>query len=159
MSVSLAFAIYSFCLPASMFLFWGGRCSGAGVRKLLEVTRSFLASNTHCCASSLLPLILQAGKDRNSPGRPVCVHAQSLQSCPTQRDLWTAAHQAPPSMGFSRQEHWSGVPSPSSHSPAWKSPPASGASIPSAVIVINIRPRRKYSRNTQCLVTKTIYLT
>ena len=26
---------------------------------------------------------------------------------------WTAAHQAPPSMGFSRQEPWSGVPSPS----------------------------------------------
>ena len=27
--------------------------------------------------------------------------------------LWTVAHQAPPSMGFSRQEHWSGLPSPS----------------------------------------------
>ena len=26
---------------------------------------------------------------------------------------WTAAHQALPPMGFSRQEHWSGVPSPS----------------------------------------------
>ena len=26
--------------------------------------------------------------------------------------LWTAAHQAPPSMGFSRQEYWSGVPLP-----------------------------------------------
>ena len=25
----------------------------------------------------------------------------------------TAAHQAPPSLGFSRQEHWSGVPFPS----------------------------------------------
>ena len=25
---------------------------------------------------------------------------------------WTAAHQAPPSTGFSRQEYWSGVPSP-----------------------------------------------
>ena len=25
---------------------------------------------------------------------------------------WTAAYQAPPSMGFSRQEHWSGVPLP-----------------------------------------------
>ena len=25
---------------------------------------------------------------------------------------WTAAHQAPPSMGFSRQEYWSGVPLP-----------------------------------------------
>ena len=29
---------------------------------------------------------------------------------------WTAAHQAPPSMGFSRQEYWSGVPLPS---PKW----------------------------------------
>ena len=27
---------------------------------------------------------------------------------------WTAAHQAPPSMGFSRQEYWSGVPLPPS---------------------------------------------
>ena len=26
---------------------------------------------------------------------------------------WTAAHQAPPSMGFSRREYWSGVPLPS----------------------------------------------
>ena len=26
---------------------------------------------------------------------------------------WTVAHQAPPSMGFSRQEYWSGVPLPS----------------------------------------------
>ena len=26
---------------------------------------------------------------------------------------WTAAYPAPPSMGFSRQEYWNGVPSPS----------------------------------------------
>ena len=26
---------------------------------------------------------------------------------------WTAAYQVPPSMGFTRQEHWSGVPLPS----------------------------------------------
>ena len=26
---------------------------------------------------------------------------------------WTVAHQAPPSMGFSREEYWSGVPLPS----------------------------------------------
>ena len=31
---------------------------------------------------------------------------------------WTAAYQAPPSMGFSRQEYWSGVPLPS---PTYKS--------------------------------------
>ena len=28
---------------------------------------------------------------------------------------WTTAYQAPPSMGFSRQEYWSGVPLPSSN--------------------------------------------
>ena len=27
--------------------------------------------------------------------------------------LWTVAHQAPPSMGFCRQEYWSGLPLPS----------------------------------------------
>ena len=31
--------------------------------------------------------------------------------------LWTAAYQAPLSMGFYRQEYWSGVPSPSPKSP------------------------------------------
>ena len=40
---------------------------------------------------------------------------------------WTAAHQAPPSMGFSRQEYWSGVPLPSPISDKWthllQSPP------------------------------------
>ena len=30
---------------------------------------------------------------------------------------WTAAYQAPPSTGFSRQEYWSGVPSPSPRVP------------------------------------------
>ena len=35
------------------------------------------------------------------------------QSCPTLATPWTAAYQAPPSMGFSMQEYWSGVPLPS----------------------------------------------
>ena len=35
------------------------------------------------------------------------------QSCPTLATPWTTAYQAPPSMGFSRQEYWSGVPLPS----------------------------------------------
>ena len=44
--------------------------------------------------------------------------------------LWTVAHQAPPTMGFSRQEYWSGLPFPSPQglsnpgiepwSPAWQ---------------------------------------
>ena len=39
--------------------------------------------------------------------------AKSLQSCLTLCNPETAAHQAPPSLGFSRQEHWSGLPFPS----------------------------------------------
>ena len=38
--------------------------------------------------------------------------SEVAQSCPTPSDPWTAAHQAPPSMGFSRQEYWSGLPKP-----------------------------------------------
>ena len=38
--------------------------------------------------------------------------AGPLQSCPTLGATpQMAAHQAPPSLGFSRQEHWSGLPS------------------------------------------------
>ena len=42
-----------------------------------------------------------------------------VRLCATQ---WTAAHQAPPSLGFSRQEHWSGLPfpSPMHESEKWK---------------------------------------
>ena len=35
------------------------------------------------------------------------------KSCPTLATPWTAAYQAPPSMGFFRQEYWSGLPLPS----------------------------------------------
>ena len=35
------------------------------------------------------------------------------KSCPTLATPWTVACQAPPSMGFSRQEYWSGLPFPS----------------------------------------------
>ena len=39
--------------------------------------------------------------------------AKSLRRVRLLATPWTAAHQAPLSMGFSRQEHWSGVPLPS----------------------------------------------
>ena len=45
----------------------------------------------------------------------LCIAAQS---CQTVCDPWTVAHQAPLSMGFSRQEYWSG----------WPRPPAVGGS-------------------------------
>ena len=39
--------------------------------------------------------------------------AKSLQSCPTLCDPIDGSHQAPPSLGFSRQEHRIGLPFPS----------------------------------------------
>ena len=36
--------------------------------------------------------------------------SEVAQSCPTLSDPMTAAYRAPPSMGFSRQEYWSGLP-------------------------------------------------
>ena len=46
-------------------------------------------------------------------------HFSHVQLCATP---WTAAHQAPSSLGFSRQEHWSGLPfpSPMHESEKWK---------------------------------------
>ena len=41
------------------------------------------------------------------------VKVKSLSRVQLLETPWTAAYQAPPSMGFSRQEYWSGVPLPS----------------------------------------------
>ena len=44
---------------------------------------------------------------------PPAVESEVAQLCLTLCDPWTVAHQAPLSMGFSRQEYWSGLPFPS----------------------------------------------
>ena len=41
------------------------------------------------------------------------MHAKSLSCVQLFATRWTVAHQAPPSMGFSRQEYWDGLPFPS----------------------------------------------
>ena len=41
------------------------------------------------------------------------VKVKSLSHVQLPATPWTAAHQAPPSLGFSRQDHWSGWPLPS----------------------------------------------
>ena len=42
-----------------------------------------------------------------------CVHAKSLQQCPTLCDLKDGSPPGPLSTGFSRQEYWNGLPFPS----------------------------------------------
>ena len=58
----------------------------------------------------------------DSPGKNTWVGCHFLLQCMKVKSLshvqlfatpWTAAYQAPPSMGFSRQEYWSGLPLPS----------------------------------------------
>ena len=71
---------------------------------------------------------------------------------------WTAAYQAPPSTGFSRQEYWSGVPLPSPNNTlAWPSPILKKLSVSPK---INHQPMwKKRSRNykdTFCLLIKIL---
>ena len=49
----------------------------------------------------------------NYSTRHAAAIAKSLQSCPTLCGPIDAAHQAPPSLGFPRQQHWGGLPFPS----------------------------------------------
>ena len=49
-----------------------------------------------------------------------CVKVKSLSHVRLLATPWTAAHQTPPSTGFSRQEYWSGVPLPSPLPGTWK---------------------------------------
>ena len=53
--------------------------------------------------------------------------SEVAQSCPTRATPWTADYQAPPSMGFSRQKYWSGVPLPS---PAGRAGPGTNEGQP-----------------------------
>ena len=51
--------------------------------------------------------------------------SEVAEPCPTLATPWTAAYQAPLSMGFSRQKYWNGVPLPSpvdcvDHHKLWK---------------------------------------
>ena len=57
--------------------------------------------------------VLQWGAVSFSNAEKWKVKVKSLSRVRLLATPWTAAHQAPPSMGLSRQEYWSGVPLPS----------------------------------------------
>ena len=60
---------------------------------------------------------------------------KSLSTVRLSATPWTAAHQAPPSMGFSRKEYWSGVPLLSPEMVLLTSDTALLTSVPSYVIL------------------------
>ena len=64
---------------------------------------------------------------------------------------WTAAYQAPPSMGFSRQEYWSGVPLPSPMAALQNVYPLGGAGhvVKLTVTRTSFLPGQSWSREKQ----------
>ena len=77
-----------------------------------------LASGSCCCSFK------EGGRHPlRSPGqRSAAAAAKSLQSCPTLCDPRDGSPPGSPSLGFSRQDHWSGLPFPSPvhESEKWK---------------------------------------
>ena len=74
----------------------------------------------------------------------VCVYVLVARSCLSLVTVWTVAHQAPLSMGFSRQEYWSGLPIPTSGDlPHPGIEPSSLASPPLAGGFFSIVPQGK----------------
>ena len=75
----------------------------------LVVTWKWVATNNLCLQASIINMLCYA----------MLSHFSHVRLCATPE---TAVHQAPPPLGFSRQEHWSGLPFPSPvhESEKWK---------------------------------------
>ena len=82
------------CKPTPVFLLENPRDGGAWWAAVYGVTQS------------------QTQLKRLSSSSSTCVSPQSLQSCLTLCDPMDCSLQAPLPLGFSRQEYWSGLPSP-----------------------------------------------
>ena len=74
------------------------------------------------------------------PTEPQFSSVQSLSCVQLFATPWAAAYQATPSMGFSRQEYWSGVPLPSLHQPLHTSIPSFHAPLSSPVTEVSLSP-------------------
>ena len=70
--------------------------------------------------------------------------SEVAQSCPTLCDPWTVAHQAPLSMGYSRQEYWS-----ESSFPSPGTEPESPASLALQVDSLPLTPKAILITHTQ----------
>ena len=118
---------YSDSFPA---LFWGSDVTmRAKMPKSYDKPAAAAAKSLQSCPTLCDPI------DSSPPGSPVPgilqartlewvvisfsnawkwkVKGKSLSCVRPSATLWTAAYQTPPSMGFSRQEYWSGMPLPS----------------------------------------------
>ena len=73
---------------------------------------------SECCLCRDLGLRFSQDSPRSFSSCLLCISFTAVWACVLSRQvrllvtLWTIAHQAPLSMGFSRQEYWSGLPCP-----------------------------------------------
>ena len=109
------------------------RCSGSCIAPATIKDLHAAAKTRCCCCCSVASVVSDSVRPHrrqptrlccpwDSPGKNTGVGCHFLLQCMKVKSLsrvqllatpWTAAYQAPPSMGFSRQEYWSGVPLPS----------------------------------------------
>ena len=85
---------------------------GVSCHALLQGIFPTQGSKLHLLHCKQILYHLSHKRSPNGTGEEVESENEVAQSCPTLCDPWTVAHQAPPSMGFSRQEYWSGLPFP-----------------------------------------------
>ena len=120
------------CEPLTLFLFWvpvekdrtchAWRSLAAAAAKSLQSCPTLCDPREGSPLGSPIPGILQARTLEwvaisFSNARKWKVKVKSLSRVWLLATPWTAAYQAPPFMGFSRHEYWSGVPLPSPEGP------------------------------------------
>ena len=99
----------------SITIFWLWYCTAAAAAKSLQLCPTLCDSIDGSPLGSSVSGILQAGilewvAISFSNTWKWKVKVKSLSHARLLATPWTAAYQAPPSMGFSRQEYWSRVP-------------------------------------------------
>ena len=116
--VSLSILVSSVCMPSSGIAGSYGSSAAAAAAKSLQSCPTLCDPIDGSPPGSPVPGILQARTLEwvaifFSNAWKWKVKGKSLSRVRLLATPWTIAYQAPPSMGFSRQEYWSGVPLPS----------------------------------------------
>ena len=117
------FALERFILAGICRIFWKGKKIQGGEPSQETAATAAAAAQLQSCPTLCHPV------DSSPLGSPIpgilhigvgchflqCrkVKVKSLGCAQLLATPWTSAYQAPPSLGFSRREYWSGVPSPS----------------------------------------------
>ena len=132
---------FKLCFPGIKpgFLYWYNQYTAAAAAKSLQSCPTLCNPIDGSPPGSAVPGILQARilewvAISFSNVWKWRVKVKSLNRVQLFTTPWTAAYQAPPSMGFSRQEYWSGLPLPFPNHHVGQPPPLSTCNAFSAAL-------------------------